>query len=494
MRLLSTVVLACLVAFAPPVTTAVQETVRLDSGLITSDPGADTSVRVFKGIPFAAAPVGALRWRPPAPVLRWDGVRRADQFPPTCPQPARTGALAQLATSFRLGPSSEDCLYLNIWTAARSATARLPVMVWLPGGAFTTGGGSGLVFDGESLAKRGVVLVTVNYRLGVMGFLAHPELTNESERRASGNYGLMDQIAALQWIQRNITAFGGDRTRITLFGQSAGASSVWYLMASPLAKGLFQRAIGQSAGGTAGLLALDAPLSRASAEVAGLRFATSIGVGSIAELRTRPFEQLVQKAGVASMAPIVDGWLLPEDPRAVFRGRRQHHMPLLVGSNADDGRQQPLTAEAYVAGSKERYGALFDAYMRLYPGATTAEANASQDAFAPDARAWRVWNWADLHARSVTSTFLYYFTRKAPAGAPSSGAYHGAELYYVFHNQHLYRQEWTAWDRTLADTMSSYWINFAARGDPNGRGLPQNEERHIRTRSNTACSRRRVGG
>lgn len=444
MRLFPTVAFTCLVATAAPLTGAVQEPVRLDSGLIAGGPGIDLSVRVFKGVPFAAPPVGPLRWRPPAPVARWVGVRRADEFPPVCPQPARTGVLAQVATSYRLGPSSEDCLYLNVWTAASSATARLPVMVWLPGGAFTTGGSSGLVFDGESLAKRGVVVVTVNYRVGVMGFLAHPELTSESARRASGNYGLMDQIAALQWIQRNIAAFGGDPTRVTLFGQSAGASSVWYLMASPLAKGLFHRAIGQSAGGTGGLLALDAPLTRASAEASGLRFMTSLSARSVAELRARPFEELVQKAGVASMAPIIDGWLLPEDPRGVFRAGRQNRVPLLVGSNADDGRQRPLTADAYVADSKQRYGALFDAYMRLYPGATTAEANASQDAYPPDARAWRVWSWADLHARSGASTFLYYFTRQAPAGAPNQGAYHGAELYYVFHNLHLYRQEWNA--------------------------------------------------
>jgi para-nitrobenzyl esterase len=227
---------------------AVDEPVRLDTCLVSGVPGSNPEIRVLKGVPFAAPPVGALRWRPPQPAAHWDGARKADQFSSTCLQPPRTGTSLLLPTAKRLGETSEDCLYLNVWTAAKSSLERLPVMVYIHGGGYRDGSGSGLVFDGEALAKKGIVLVTTNYRLGIMGFFAHPELTRESDHRTSGNYGLLDQMAALQWVQKNIVGFGGDRNRVTIFGQSAGSGSVLALMASPLTRGLFQRAIGESGG------------------------------------------------------------------------------------------------------------------------------------------------------------------------------------------------------------------------------------------------------
>ena len=394
-------------------------------------------------------------------------------------QPARTGVAALLGTSQRLGTSSEDCLYLNVWTAARTAKEKRPVMVWFPGGGFTTGGGSALVFDGEALARKGIVVVTTNYRLGLFGFFAHPELTAESEHGASGNYGLMDQIAALQWVQANIAAFGGDPNRVTIFGQSAGATSVSYLMASPRATGLFQRAIGESGGGTGGVFALSTTLTRAQSEQVGLDTMRSLRVNSLAELRAMGADNLSRAtAGVGNSGeivgtgPTIDGWIVPEDISVTFRRRQQARVPLLVGSTADDGgAARSMPTDRYRDESRRDYGSWFDTYIAFYPdgGAETVQGlNA-------DTQAWRVWTWA--HAQALAGqrdVYLYNFARRAPDDAPAPNrAYHGSEVFYVFHNLHLFSQHWMKPDRQLEDAMSSYWVNFASVGDPNGSQLPR---------------------
>jgi para-nitrobenzyl esterase len=460
-----------LLASAVALSAAITEPVRLGSGLISGVSGIDPQVRVFKGIPFAAPPIGPLRWRPPQPAAHWNGVRQADQFSAICPQPARTGMSALLPTSYRLGTPNEDCLYLNIWTTARSSTDKLPVIVYLPGGGFTAGSGSALIFDGESLAKRGVVLVTINYRLGALGFLAHPELTKESDHNASGNYGLMDQVAALQWLRKNIMGFGGDANQITAFGQSAGAGSVCWLMAPPLAQGLFQRAIADSGGGPPpnGLR------KRREAEQAGSKLMAALGAKTIAELRALPFDAFLALGG-NTPGPTIDGWFLPNDPMAIFRQGKQNDVPLLVGSNSDEGNNQarPVAAAKYIEESKVRYGGAFDSYMKLYPADSEDQARASQISAMTDSFAWRVWTFAKLHSATAKSpAYLYYFSRQPPVDAPIKGAYHTAELYYVFGNQRLYKQQWADWDRRLSDIASSYWVNFATRGNPNGPNLPR---------------------
>jgi len=475
LRVLARIVAAWLPLFTGTSAHAATEApVRIDAGLVAGVRGEDPTVRVFKGVPFAAPPVGPLRWKAPQPVAHWDGVRRADQFAPVCSQPARSGVSALLPTAPRLTPPSEDCLYLNVWTAA-TADARLPVMLYFPGGGFTTGGGSGLVFDGEALAKKGVVLVTMNYRLGVLGFFAHPELTRESGHDASGNYGLMDQIAAMQWVRANIAAFGGDPQRVTIFGQSAGSASILFQVASPLTKGLFHRAIGESGGLRNGPLP-----TRATAEADGVELGRTLDAPTIAVLRSKSAAELV-KASAAGTGPTIDGWVLREEPEETIRKRQHHDVPLLIGSNAEESNvllRAPLPAAKYLEQSKLQYGPLSDQHLALYPGGSEEVAKTSQARAFDDRYAWSMWKWAGLHTASPTSrAWLYYFTRRPPADAPIPGAAHDAELYYVFNNLRLFKQSWTDWDRSLENTLSSYWVNFATTGDPNGgppgRNLPQ---------------------
>jgi para-nitrobenzyl esterase len=438
-------------------------TVQLDSGLISGVDG------VFRGIPYAAPPVGNLRWREPQPVAHWDGVRKADQFGAICMQPAPRGATS--------APNmSEDCLFLNVWTAASSASDRRPVMVWIHPGGYQTGSGSTPGYDGEALAKKGVVLVTINYRLGVFGFFSHPELTKESEHHASGNYALMDQAAALGWVQKNIAAFGGDPQRVTVFGDSAGSSSIANLMGSPRVKGLFQRAVGES-GAWMGL-SLTPARTLAEAEQAGVKIAEGLQAPTLEALRAKPAEDLL-KAGRAG-GPVVDGWFLPEDVGTVFAGHKQNDVPLLVGSNQDEGTffLQPTTAGKFIERSRMRYGDQADAFLKLYPAGTDEEANASQLAAFRDELAFvmRVWVRAQTKI-GQSKAFLYYFTHQPPppVGATSrggfgSGATHGSEAQYIFGNL-LAPRAWTDLDHRVSEMLSSYWVNFAMNGDPNGKGL-----------------------
>ena len=455
------------------VSAATNDPVRLDGGLISGVSGKDPGVRVFKGIPFAAPPIGNLRWRAPQAPAHWEGVRNGGEFGAICIQSQAAGRGG--STPPRM---SEDCLYLNVWTAAKAAGDRRPVLVWFHPGGFTSGSGSSPAYDGENLAKKGLVVVTVNYRLGIFGFFAHSELTQESDRHASGNYGLMDQVAALEWVQKNIGAFGGDPKRVTIDGDSAGAMSVGDLLVSPQAKGLFQRAIAES-GGAIGL-SVNPMRKLADAEQAGARVAESLGAQSLAELRAKSAEDLM-KAARGGGNVIIDGWFLPEDPGAIFAQGKQNDVPLLVGSNKDEGTffLQKGPADRFLENSRRRFGNLADTFLKLYPAGSEDEAFASQLAAFRDELAFVMRNMAQLESRTGKSkAYLYYFTHEpptaqaSPRGGRGSGATHGAEAQYVFENLAPGRS-WTELDHQLADTISSYWVNFAATGDSNGKGLPR---------------------
>lgn len=460
---------------AAPALAAIPEPVHTEGGLLTGVAGANPEVQIFKGIPYAAPPVGDLRWRGPKAAVKWTGVRAGNNFGHTCMQGGATSTP---------GAHSEDCLYLNVYTAAKTPKDRLPVMVWIHGGALRTGAGSD--YDGEELARKGVVVVTINYRLGVFGFFAHPELTKESDRNASGNYGLQDQIAALEWVQKNVAAFGGDVKRVTIFGESAGSWSVNYLMASPLARGLFQRAIGESGGD------FDSARKLADAEQMGVQFGQTIGANSIAALRAKSADE-VQKADGFSGAN-VDGWLLPEGVYTIFAKGKQNDVPLLIGSNSDEGsmltRNGAQTAAAFREYAQRRYGPDTGAFLKVYPFKSDDEAKAVQAASMRDSTfGWEMRTWARMQSKTGKSkVYLYYFSR-VPPGPDSAirGAFHTAEIAYVFNNvngksgyvEPFFRTDgttqrpWQAQDRKLADAMSSYWVSFATTGDPNRKGLPK---------------------
>ncbi len=453
-------------------------------------------VTSFDGIPFAAPPVGALRWRAPQPVRPWSGIKKADHFGPSCMQDPKS--LKQLGAPPAM---SEDCLYLNVWTPAHSAAARLPVMVWIYGGGFVIGSASDPATEGTRLAKKGVVLVSIAYRTGVFGFLADPQLSAESPRHVSGNYGLRDMIAALKWVRANITRFGGNPSRVTIFGVSAGGIAVSILAASPAARGLFQRAISESGGSafapaTLGgtsyawgtLLGLPFP-SLASWEVIGQRFLAKLGARDIAAARALP-SSVIEKAFdsdsnlVLDTGPVFDGDILPGDGYDLFQAGRFNDTPILVGTNANEGGFPPFRAEfagttpkKFEADVRAAFGPYADQVFAVYPHATNAEAQqASEDLFVRDAEfAWATWAWALLQSeRGHGKAYLYYFDRARSSDLPL-GPIHGAEVGYVFGNaggtSELHFPPGPQ-DRKLLDLIQSYWVNFAKTGNPNGSGLP----------------------
>jgi para-nitrobenzyl esterase len=452
-----------------PLCAAITEPVKVDQGLVSGVAGASPEVRVFKGIPFAAPPVGDLRWRAPKAAANWEGVRKADEFGPQCMQRRPGGAASKM---------SEDCLYLNVYTTANSAKDKRPVMVWIHGGALTSGAGS--IYDGEALAKKGVVVVTVNYRLGVFGFYANPELTKESDRNSSGNYGLLDQISALEWVQKNIAAFGGDPKRVTIFGESAGSWSVNYLTATPLARGLFQRAVGESGGEFAPARKL------ADMEQAGVKFEQTLGANSLAALRAKSADDLMKTNGFQTAAN-VDGWFLPEDVFTIYSKGKQSDVPTIIGSNNDEGTMftpANTTATSFRQQAERRFGKDADAYLKLYPFGNDQEAWAAQAASMRDQTfGWEMRTWAREQTKTGKSkVYVYYFSRVPPGENRAKGAFHGSEISYVFGNLLMapfatganeQARPWTDIDHKLADTMSSYWVNLATSGDPNGKGLPK---------------------
>ena len=457
---------ACLTA-ATSVSAAIPAEVTIDTGTLAGTTGASPEIRVFKGIPYAAPPLGANRWTAPTPPAKWSGVRPATEYAARCTQGAPVGPNAAAAP-----PTSEDCLYLNVWTTADSANDRRPVMVWLYGGGFFGGAGSEPRYAGDGLARKGAVVVTLNYRLGALGFFAHPELSAESQPKVSGNYGMLDAVVALRWVQRNIAAFGGDPGNVTVFGESAGANLTAALVASPATAGLFHRAIAQS-GGFMGLgMARTGTLARA--EEAGAKALTDVGIASIADARAKPAAEVFAALRGGGLA--VDGYLIPEDLSLTFAHGRQNAVDLLVGSNKDEGTffQRPgLTAEQFTSSAKQRFGVLAERFLKLFPAGDDGQASASYLASFSDEAAWAMRKFADLQAKKGRETYLYYFTRVPPTlpDRPSRGATHVAEIPYMFDNL-APPVPWTETDRRLADVMSSYWVNFARSGDPNGPGLP----------------------
>ena len=443
--------------------------VSVEGGLLSGVPGSNPEVTVFRGIPYAAPPVGDLRWQSPQPPAKWTGVRKADKFSAACIQlPQIKGAFYQVEFYPVDEPTSEDCLYLNVYTAAKSPSEKRPVLVWIHGGALREGSGSLPSFDGEPLATKGVVVVTINYRMNVFGFFAHPELTRASGRNASGNYGFQDQLAALQWVQRNIAAFGGDPKNVIVDGQSAGSRSINCLMASPLSRGLFQRVIGQSGAEVQTMRTL------ADAEADGVKYAQKLGAKSIADLRAIPPDRLLKEGGASG--PIVDGYVLPVSPYVAFSQGKQNDVPAILGSTLDEqgGMQQPLTPEQFRQQARERYGALADVFLKLYPASNEAETLRSVHDVSRDSWASNMRRWARLQlATGKSKVYMYCFTRSDP-GRDSGryGAFHSGELVYHFNNLKSVDRPWEPLDRKLADIMSSYWVNFAGKGDPNGPGLP----------------------
>lgn len=460
-------------ACRPEMTPAGPVAVHVESGLLEGVPGRDPSVTVYKGVPYAAPPIFDLRWRPPQPPATWQGVRKADRFGPICMQHGRGwGEFYQREFYQHPEPMSEDCLYLNVWTPTSSPPASRPVLVWIHGGAFAEGSGSLPSFDGEALAKKGLVVVTINYRLNVFGFLAHPELTAESEHTSSGNYGLLDQVAALGWVQRNVAAFGGDPKRVTVAGQSAGSSSVHALTISPLASGLFHQAIAQSGS------SIERSVNGtrlASAEQAGIAYAGSLQAQTLGQLRARPAAALLQ--GEFRMRPNIDGWVVPDDAHVIFARGGQHDVPTLTGIAADEQigfQPQTVKATEFRAVVTARFFDLSGAFLRLYPADSDEQARIARDTSTRDQTAVSLRAWALLRARTArTPLWAYYFSRVSP-GPDSArvGAFHSGELEYVFGTLAATDRPWQAVDRALSETMSSYWANFVTTGNPNGPGLP----------------------
>jgi para-nitrobenzyl esterase len=453
------------------------DVVHTASGALEGTTSADGKVRLFEGIPYAAPPVGELRWKAPQPIVSWDGVRQATKFGARCMQGNVYGDMA-----FRDDGPSEDCLYLNVWTPAKDANANLPVMVWIYGGGFAAGATSEPRQDGAKLAEKGVVVVSMNYRLGIFGFFADPALTQESPHHASGNYGLMDQVAALEWVQKNIFLFGGDPREVTIFGESAGSFSVSALMASPLARGLFVRAIGES-GAFLGKSPAIKPLSES--EAAGEKFADSIGAKSLEALRALPAPELladVMKQNPFAFWPNIDGYYFPEDPHAIYAAGKQAHVPLLAGWNKDEGdyraifQKEDPTAKNFIAIAHRVFGSNAEEFLKLYPAKNDAHAKRSASDFAGDRFiAFGTWKWIEMQRTTGDSTVYRYKFEDAPpqpAGKPSNGAYHSSEIEFVFEALASKDLPWRPGDEKLSRQMSSYWANFAKSGDPNGPGLP----------------------
>ena len=459
-----------------------------------------SGIRVFKGVPYAAPPVGARRWQAPQPVPAWKEVRPATQFGPRAMQLPIFGDM-----NFRSNGVSEDCLYLNVWTGAKSTQERRPVLVYFYGGGFVAGDGSEPRYDGESMARRGIVAVTVNYRLGVFGFLAHPELTQESSQHASGNYGLLDQAAALRWVRQNIAAFGGDPRHVTIGGESAGSFSVSAQMASPLAKNLIAGAIGESGS----LLALRPLPTLTQAEQTGVAFATALGAGSLAALRALPAQQLLEatgQPGALRFSAIVDGYFLPRPPAEIFAAGQQARVPLLVGWNSQEQHypallgQAPPTLENYRAAVQKLYGDRAAELLRLYPAATDAEVEQAATDLASDRFiGYSTWKWADAQAQTGGQpVFRYLYAHPRPALTPAMGnatpglaggilkgtlaaapippargAVHSAEIEYALGN--LATNQVFAWmpdDYKVSEEMQAYFANFIKTSNPNGPGLP----------------------
>lgn len=477
-------ILAAALVLSQSVCARAADQVKIASGEIQGITEPHSDIRAFLGIPFAAPPVGDLRWQAPQPVKPWQGIRKTVAFGPRCMQLRIFSDMV-----FRDDGPSEDCLTVNVWTPAKSTDEKLPVMFWIFGGGFQAGSTSEGRQDGTNLAKKGVVVVSCNYRLGIFGFFSDPALTAESPNHASGNYGLMDQIAALRWTKDNIAAFGGDPDNITIFGESAGSFSVSALMASPLAKGLFQKAIGESGAFFGAGPELHAAQTLAQTEQAGQKFAESIGATSLADLRAIPAEKLMQESKKGHFWPNIDGYVLPQDPDTIFAEGNQSHVPLLAGWNKWESvgnlysKTDPPTAANLIKSIKQKYGSEADEALKYYPHATEAEVKQSTIDLASEFfTVYGTWKWLEMANKTGGSpVYRYLFTRTPPEppgemedGIPviKEGARHSAEIEYVFGALKWKKAPWQTVDFKISDAMMTYWSNFARSGDPNGPGLP----------------------
>jgi para-nitrobenzyl esterase len=425
------------------------QAISTDAGLVSGTTNTAGDIRIFRGIPFAAPPVGPLRWREPQPVKPWTGVRRCVNFGPNPVQEPDWGV------------RSEDCLYLNVWTANGDSPKKRPVMVWIYGGGFTEGSGAGSWCDGEAMAKKGVVFVTFNYRVGILGFLAHPALTAESPNHSSGNYGILDQVAALQWVQRNIAAFGGDPANVTILGESAGSCSVNTLIASPLARGLFRRAIGESGA----FFKPGGNLMLKEAEAEGVKVMRDKHALTLEAMRSLPTDSLLK--GDYRRLPVVDDYLLPDHIDELFKRGDINKVDLITGYNEGDMFvDSPMDSAQFVAFAQRNYGAEAKDFLAVYSPGNVGHAQRilSRDLMF----AYQHYLWAKDEG---TKAYMYYFDR-VPPGEPNMGAFHSAEVCYALHTLPAQNRPWTTWDTTLSHLMSDYWVNFAATGDPNRPGLP----------------------
>jgi para-nitrobenzyl esterase len=474
--------------------------IKIETGLISGVPGKSRGVLAFKGVPYAAPPVGKLRFAAPQRPVAWEGVRKADQFGAICPQGGPNNPNAPKPNM------NEDCLFANVWTGAASPLEKRPVYVWIYGGGFTGGSGSEPQYDGEALAKKGLVVVTFNYRLGAFGFLATPELSKESGHNASGNFGLQDDIALLEWVHRNIAAFGGDPDRVTIGGWSAGAGSVGFLDMSPLAKGLFLRSVQESHArydrDTELRYLATSYRTLRNAETAGMKFQEEHGAHSIQELRALPWQDLVVKGMVPDdsvetgsdnkppmFRPVVDGYVFPKNYEQTFAAHAQNNVAAMAGNNRDESGAVPepgavqatgrggarrLTAEKYDAAAKRKFGPLADEYLKLYPASTDDEALLANNEAVRDNSRISTWLWAaDWKKGTDKPAYNFFFTHR-PTG-DGGGAHHGAEILFAFGNLDVTPRDaaWGDADRKVADTMSSYWANYVATGNPNAPGLPE---------------------
>ncbi len=437
----------------------------------------EDTITIFKGIPFAAPPVGSNRWKPPQPVIPWDCVLTTDRFALPCPQ------YAPILPNVLKISSSEDCLYLNVWTPAKSTDDRFPVMVWIYGGGFALGSTSTPLYDGTELARMGVVVVSIAYRVGALGFLSHPWLSKESPEGVSGNYGLLDQIAGLKWVQENITAFGGNPQNVTVFGESAGGISVSMLCASPLAKGLFQKAICQS-GGNFGPISAKRTTGTiqnlASAEQSGLAFSERLGAHSLDALRTLKPEKW-RNDSLAQMGgfwPVVDGYVLPGDQYQLYQAGQYNDIPVLLGTNSDEGSLfvAATSVQKFRAKAEELFGPFASKALELYPANTRKQTRiAMADIVRETLFAWPTWAWATLQTQTGHSpVYLYYFSYPAKIlpflGGKPRGAGHGSDIRFVFRTL---KKGATETEKILSKTMAAYWTNFAKTGNPNGAELPE---------------------
>ncbi|MEW6186734.1 MAG: carboxylesterase/lipase family protein [Thermodesulfobacteriota bacterium] len=443
--------------------------IQLDSGLISGTASPTMKgISVFKGIPYAQPPLGELRWKPPLPVKPWKGIRPALTFGPSAPQtPSPMGGITEETWQ------DEDCLYLNVWTPAKSKEEALPVMVWIHGGGFQIGSSALSMYNGEKLARKGVVVVSINYRLNYFGQFTHPWLTEESEHKASGNYSLMDQIQALKWIQSNIRRFGGDPNRVTIFGESAGSRSVTLLVASPLANGLFQRGICQSGA------IRDISTPRPIREKQGLLITEKTGAASLKSLRALNWDA-IKGSGPWDSNPIVDGWVIPDDPALLYAEGRINKVPLIIGLNADEAmifllRSRIDTLEKYTAYIKQTYGEQAQKIMEAYAEFAHKDVKEAVNQIRTDSTMLlTAINQARWLAKTGTPVYFYFFTRIPPTTlGKMAKAYHGAEIPYVMGNL---GEKWgkpEKEDLALSDAIMTYWTRFAAKGDPNGPELPQ---------------------